>query len=87
MPLHWIHLAGMLLILVLELLTILHILLTMRDDPERASLWLILVILLPLLGILLYLIAGISRLNTFGKRIPLPSTVSFRSGPLPNIIP
>ena len=69
MPLHWIHLAGMLLILVLELLTILHILLTMRDDSERASLWLILVILLPLLGVFLYLIAGISRLNTFGRRI------------------
>ena len=69
MPLHWIHLAGMLLVLVLELLTVLHILLTMRDDSERASLWLILVILLPVLGVFLYLIAGVSRLNTFGKRI------------------
>ena len=59
----------MLLFLVLELLIILHILLTMRDDSERASLWLILVILLPGLGMFLYLIAGVSRLNTFGKRI------------------
>ena len=69
MHLYWIHIAGMLLILILELLTVLHILLTMRDDSERASLWLILVILLPGLGIFLYLVAGISRLNTFGKRI------------------
>ena len=71
MPFHWIHIAGLLLVLVLEILTVLHILMTMRDDSERASLWLILVILLPLLGIFLYLVAGISRLNTFGKRITL----------------
>ena len=69
MPLHWIHFAGLLLILLLEVLTVLHILLTMQDDSERASLWLILVILLPGLGIFLYLVAGISRLNSFGRRI------------------
>ena len=69
MQFHWIHLAVFLLALVLEILTILHILLTMRDDSERASLWLILVILLPAFGMLLYLVAGISRLNTFGRRI------------------
>ncbi|MBE6371318.1 MAG: cardiolipin synthase [Lentisphaerae bacterium] len=66
---HWIHLAVFLLVLALEILTVLHILLTMRDDSERASLWLILVILLPAFGMLLYLVAGISRLNTFGRRI------------------
>ena len=69
MPLHWIHIAGLLLIMALEVLTVLHILLTMQDDSERASLWLILVILLPGLGIFLYLVAGVSRLNSFGKRI------------------
>ena len=61
MQFHWIHLAVFLLVLTLEILTVLHILLTMRDDSERASLWLILVILLPVFGILLYLVAGISR--------------------------
>jgi len=69
MELNWFYLAGVLLLLALVILTILHILFTMRDDPERALLWLLLVILLPLFGIFLYLIAGISRLNTFGKRI------------------
>ena len=69
MELHWIYFAGAALLLTLEILTILHILFTMRDDSERALLWLLLVIMLPLFGIFLYLIAGISRLNTFGKRI------------------
>ena len=65
----WMHIAGAALLLVLELVMVLHILFTMRDDTERASLWLILVILLPGIGMGLYLVAGISRLNTFGRRI------------------
>lgn len=69
MQLYWIHLAGFLLVLALEILTVLHILMTMRDDSERAALWLILVILIPFLGMFLYLVAGVSRLNSFGKRI------------------
>ena len=69
MQFHWIHIAGAALLLLLEILTVLHILFTMRDDSERASLWLILVILLPFFGMGLYLVAGISRLNTFGRRI------------------
>ena len=69
MHFEWIHIAGAALLLVLELAMILHILFTMRDDSERASLWLILVILLPGIGMCLYLVAGISRLNTFGRRI------------------
>ena len=69
MQLYWIHFFGAFLLLLLELLVILHILFTMRGDSERASLWLILVILLPACGILLYLVAGMSRQNTFGKRI------------------
>ena len=69
MQLYWIHIAGAILLLSLEILTVLHILFTMRDDSERALLWLILVLLLPFFGMALYLVAGISRLNTFGKRI------------------
>ena len=69
MHFEWIHIAGAALLLVLEIVMVLHILFTMRDDSERASLWLILVILLPVIGIFLYLVAGISRLNTFGRRI------------------
>jgi len=61
--------AAAVLLAVLDLLMILHILFTMRDDSERATLWLMAVILLPVVGIVLYLVAGISRLNTFGKRI------------------
>ena len=69
MYLHWFHIAAAILLAVLDLLMILHILFTMRDDSERATLWLMAVILLPVAGIILYLVAGISRLNTFGKRI------------------
>ncbi|MBO4648621.1 MAG: PLDc N-terminal domain-containing protein [Lentisphaeria bacterium] len=69
MYLHWFHIAAAVLLAVLDLLMILHILFTMRDDSERATLWLMAVILLPFVGIILYLIAGVSRLNTFGKRI------------------
>lgn len=69
MHFEWIHIAGAALLLGLEIAMVLHILFTMRDDSERASLWLILVILLPGVGIFLYLVAGISRINTFGRRI------------------
>ena len=51
------------------LLVVLHILFTMRDDSERASMWIILVLCLPVAGIVLYLLAGITRRNTLGRRI------------------
>lgn len=47
----------------------LHILLNMRDDSERASLWLILVAAFPVLGVILYLFAGLSRRNSLGSRL------------------
>ena len=47
----------------------LHILLTMRDDTQRAALWLLLVVTFPVFGSLLYVVAGVSRRNTFGKKI------------------
>lgn len=71
MHLNWFHIVSAGILATAEILTILHILLTMRDDSERAALWLILVILLPAAGMILYLVTGISRLNTFGKRITL----------------
>ena len=64
-----IHLICAGIVAVAVLLIILHILFTMRDDSERASLWIILVLCLPVLGIILYLLAGITRRNTLGKRI------------------
>lgn len=69
MYLNWAYFAAAAVIVTLEILTILHILLSMRDDSERAALWLILVILLPLCGMALYVLAGVSRRNTFGKCI------------------
>ncbi len=64
-----IHLICAGVVAVAALLIILHILFTMRDDSERASLWIILVLCIPVLGIVLYLLAGITRRNTLGKRI------------------
>ena len=64
-----IHLICAGVVAVAALLIILHILFTMRDDSERASLWIILVLCIPVLGIILYLLAGITRRNTLGKRI------------------
>lgn len=48
---------------------ILHILLTMRDESERASLWIILVIGFPLIGVIFYLLAGLTRRNTLGSKV------------------
>ena len=64
-----IHLICAGVVAVAALLIILHILFTMRDDSERASLWIILVLCIPVLGIILYLLAGITRRNSLGKRI------------------
>ena len=65
----WIHLICAGAVAAAALLVVLHILFTMRDDSERASMWIILVLCLPVAGIVLYLLAGITRRNTLGKRI------------------
>jgi len=69
MAFEWFHIVFAAGLLAAIVLVILHILFTMRDDTERASLWIILVIALPVLGIVMYLFAGVSRRNTFGKKI------------------
>ena len=65
----WIHLICAGAVAAAAFLVVLHILFTMRDDSERASMWIILVLCLPVAGIVLYLLAGITRRNTLGKRI------------------
>lgn len=47
----------------------LHILLSMRDDTERAALWLVVIAFLPVAGLFLYLFCGVSRRNTLGRRV------------------
>ncbi|OQA85577.1 MAG: putative cardiolipin synthase YwiE [Lentisphaerae bacterium ADurb.Bin242] len=69
MSFEWVHVLFAAGLLAAVAIVILHILFTMRDETERASLWIILVIALPVFGIVLYLFAGISRRNTFGKKI------------------
>ena len=69
MPVEWIHVLYAVGLLTAILSVIVHILFTMRDDTERASLWIILVIVLPVFGIVFYLFAGVSRRNTLGKKI------------------
>lgn len=46
-----------------------HILLHKRDEPERASLWLLTVVSFPVFGVVLYLFAGVNRRETLGFKI------------------
>ena len=46
-----------------------HILLNMRDETERAKLWLLFVFAFPALGVLLYLCCGLNRRDTLGHRV------------------
>lgn len=55
--------------LIVDALAVAHILLSMRDDTERATLWLVVIAFLPFLGVFLYLFCGVSRRNTFGRRV------------------
>jgi cardiolipin synthase len=48
---------------------LLHILLNMRDETERAKLWLLFVLAFPGLGVLLYLCCGLNRRDTLGHRV------------------
>ena len=65
----YLHTIAMILFLSVALLTVLHILFSMQDESEWARLWLLLILLLPVFGVILYWVAGVSRKNTFGKRI------------------
>lgn len=50
---------------------ILHILFRMRGEPERALFWCVVVFFLPGPGVVLYLLAGVNRYDTLGKRVLL----------------
>ena len=63
------HILCLLLACAGSIAAALHILLNMRDEPERALLWLLLVFAFPVLGVILYLFFGLSRRNTFGSRV------------------
>ena len=52
------------LFLFIDIVTLLHILKNKHDQPASAILWLFLVIELHIIGVILYLILGINRLNT-----------------------
>lgn len=85
----YIHIILMVIASCAAFLTVLHILFTMQDDSEWARLWLLLLLVLPGAGVLLYWVAGISRKNTFGKRIlysvrrlALEKGAAFLHGPL-----
>ncbi len=56
-------------LLVVNIITGVHILLTKNEEPTSAVLWLVVVFTFPVLGLLLYLFFGINRLKTRGIRI------------------
>ncbi len=70
MPLHEIfYIAIIAVVYLLDAVAAVHILLNKRDEPERAALWLLIVLSFPILGILLYLVAGLNRRDSLGFKI------------------
>lgn len=65
------HIITFLLTLFLSAGAILHILSQMRGEPERALFWCVIVLFLPGPGVLFYLLAGVTRYDTLGKRVLL----------------
>ena len=57
------------LLVVMDIVAILHILKNKHDQPASAILWIFLVVELHLVGIILYLVLGINRLNTKGVKV------------------
>ena len=65
----WACLFVVVTFLILDVVTILHILKNKHDQPTSAILWIFLVVELHAIGILLYLVLGINRLRTTGAKI------------------
>jgi cardiolipin synthase A/B len=55
--------------IVLDLITIVHVLINKHDEASSALLWIFIIITFNILGILVYVILGINRVNTTGSRI------------------
>ena len=55
--------------IIMDIVTIIHILKNKRDQPASALLWIFLVVELHVFGVILYLLLGINRLNTKGVKI------------------
>lgn len=58
-------------LIIIHIIVAIHILLTKHENPSSAMLWILLVIILPVGGLVLYLIFGINRLKKMGNRVRL----------------
>lgn len=54
-----------------HIIIIVHILLTKNDEPVSAVAWMMTIMLLPIFGVLIYLLFGINRLHKMGQRVRL----------------
>lgn len=57
------------LVILVDVFTIIHILANKYDEPASAILWIFIVLDIPILGVLIYLILGINRIKTTGLKI------------------
>lgn len=63
------HLASYVFWFLTVCILVLHILWTMRDDAYRTTLWIVVVVALPLVGTILYLFTGMGRKNYIAARL------------------
>lgn len=59
----------MLVVVLLDVFTIVHILANKYDEPASAILWIFIVADIPILGVFVYLILGINRIKTTGLKV------------------
>lgn len=64
-----VYLPCLIILYICSFVTVFHILLNMKDETERAKLWLLFVLSFPGLGVLLYLCCGLNRRDTLGHRV------------------
>ncbi|HJO95879.1 MAG TPA: cardiolipin synthase [Victivallales bacterium] len=55
--------------IVLDVITIIHVLINKHDEASSALLWIFLIIVLNVIGVIIYVILGINRVNSTGSRI------------------
>ena len=71
------NLIWLAVLLIIVLLAVADIVYTHRNETDRTLLWLLLVATQPVIGLLLYILFGRSRIDTVGRRIAF-SAVEFR---------
>lgn len=59
------------LIVVIDIITMIHILMHKHEEPTSALMWMFVVFGFPIIGVIFYLIAGINRMETLGFKIAL----------------